>query len=90
LLAGILLGPYVLNLIRTEIIAVSSDLSEIAMIVILVRVGKMVPNRPGRWNFSKIPLRANPTRIINARLNSINASPPGSGNKKADTPVEKI
>ncbi len=39
LLAGILLGPYVLNLISPEIIAVSSDLREIAMIVILVRVG---------------------------------------------------
>lgn len=39
LLAGILLGPYILNLISPEIIAVSNDLREIAMIVILVRVG---------------------------------------------------
>jgi NhaP-type Na+/H+ or K+/H+ antiporter len=36
---GILLGPYVLNLISPEILAVSSDLREIALIVILLRAG---------------------------------------------------
>lgn len=39
LLAGILLGPHALNLISPEIVAVSADLREIAMIIILVRVG---------------------------------------------------
>ncbi|NLO35883.1 MAG: sodium:proton antiporter [Clostridiaceae bacterium] len=39
LLAGILLGPQALNLISPEILAVSGDLREIAMIVILARVG---------------------------------------------------
>ena len=39
LLAGILLGPHLLNLISPEIISVSGDLREIAMIIILVRVG---------------------------------------------------
>lgn len=39
LLAGILLGPHLLNLISPEIISVSADLREIAMIIILVRVG---------------------------------------------------
>ncbi|MBN1624745.1 MAG: cation:proton antiporter [Clostridia bacterium] len=39
LISGILLGPHVLNLISPEIIAVSGDLREISMIVILVRVG---------------------------------------------------
>lgn len=39
LLAGILLGPHLLNLISPEIIAVSPDLREIALIVILTRVG---------------------------------------------------
>ena len=39
LLAGILLRPHLLNLISPEIISVSADLREIAMIIILVRVG---------------------------------------------------
>jgi solute carrier family 9B (sodium/hydrogen exchanger), member 1/2 len=39
LLTGILLGPFVLDIISPEIIAVSGDLREIAMIIILVRVG---------------------------------------------------
>lgn len=39
LLAGILLGPHALNLISSEIMAVSGDLREIAMIIILTRVG---------------------------------------------------
>ena len=36
---GILLGPYVLNLISPEILAISTDLREIALIVILLRAG---------------------------------------------------
>lgn len=39
LLAGMLLGPYVLNLIDIEIINISSSLREIALIVILIRAG---------------------------------------------------
>ena len=39
LLAGILLGPHLLNLISSEIMDVSADLREIALIVILTRVG---------------------------------------------------
>ncbi len=39
ILTGILLGPYVLNLIDGSILAISSDLREIALIVILLRVG---------------------------------------------------
>jgi NhaP-type Na+/H+ or K+/H+ antiporter len=39
LLAGILLGPHALNLISPEIMVVSGDLREIAMIIILTRVG---------------------------------------------------
>ena len=39
LIAGILLGPYALNLISQDIMAVSADLREIALIVILTRVG---------------------------------------------------
>lgn len=39
LLAGILLGPYGLNLIAPEILAVSKDLRQLALIVILMRAG---------------------------------------------------
>jgi NhaP-type Na+/H+ or K+/H+ antiporter len=39
ILTGIILGPYVLDLISPEILAVSSDLREIALIVILLRAG---------------------------------------------------
>jgi len=39
LLTGIVLGPYVLNLISPEILNVSADLREIALIVILTRAG---------------------------------------------------
>lgn len=39
LLTGILLGPYVLNLIAPEILNISTDLREIALIVILTRAG---------------------------------------------------
>lgn len=39
LIAGILLGPHVLNLISPEILQISGDLREIALIVILTRVG---------------------------------------------------
>lgn len=38
-LTGILLGPYVLDLIDEKILAVSSELREIALIVILLRAG---------------------------------------------------
>ncbi len=39
LLTGIVLGPYVLNLIAPEILNISADLREIALIVILTRAG---------------------------------------------------
>jgi NhaP-type Na+/H+ or K+/H+ antiporter len=39
ILTGILLGPYVLNLITPDILNISSDLREIALIVILTRAG---------------------------------------------------
>ncbi|MFV0342863.1 MAG: cation:proton antiporter [Anaerocolumna sp.] len=39
LLTGIVLGPYALNLIAPEILNISSDLREIALIVILLRAG---------------------------------------------------
>ncbi|MFA6801611.1 MAG: cation:proton antiporter [Acholeplasmataceae bacterium] len=39
LLAGILLGPYILNVIDGQILDISSDLREIALIVILIRAG---------------------------------------------------
>ncbi|MFO7636791.1 MAG: cation:proton antiporter [Clostridia bacterium] len=39
LLTGIVLGPYALNLIAPELLNISADLREIALIVILTRVG---------------------------------------------------
>ncbi len=39
LLAGIVLGPYVLNLIAPEVLAISIDLRQIALIIILLRAG---------------------------------------------------
>lgn len=39
LLVGILFGPYVLNLLAPELLAVSPDLRMIALIVILLRAG---------------------------------------------------
>ena len=39
LLTGIVLGPYVLNLIAPDILNISADLREIALIVILTRAG---------------------------------------------------
>ncbi|GHU52281.1 potassium transporter [Spirochaetia bacterium] len=39
LLTGILLGPYALNLIAPEILRVSADLRQIALIIILLRAG---------------------------------------------------
>jgi len=39
LITGIILGPYVLNLIDTNILTISADLREIALIVILTRAG---------------------------------------------------
>ena len=39
LLTGIVLGPYVLNLIEPELLDISADLREIALIVILTRAG---------------------------------------------------
>jgi len=39
LITGILLGPYALNLIHPNILLISADLREIALIIILVRAG---------------------------------------------------
>jgi NhaP-type Na+/H+ or K+/H+ antiporter len=39
LLTGIVLGPYVLNIIAHEILEISADLREIALIIILLRAG---------------------------------------------------
>ena len=39
IITGVILGPYVLNLIDPTILAISSDLREIALIVILLRAG---------------------------------------------------
>ena len=39
MLTGIILGPYVLNLISPDILNISKDLREIALIVILIRAG---------------------------------------------------
>lgn len=39
ILTGVLLGPHVLNMISPEILTLSSDLREIALIVILIRAG---------------------------------------------------
>ncbi|MDD4681923.1 MAG: cation:proton antiporter [Eubacteriales bacterium] len=39
LIAGILLGPHIFNLISQDILDISSDLREIALIVILIRAG---------------------------------------------------
>ena len=39
LLTGILLGPYVLNLIDSSLLNISSDLRRIALIIILARAG---------------------------------------------------
>ncbi len=39
LLTGIVLGPYVLNLIAPELLGISADLREIALIIILTRAG---------------------------------------------------
>ena len=39
LLTGIILGPYVLNLIDDSILGISSELRKIALIIILTRAG---------------------------------------------------
>lgn len=39
LITGILLGPYVLNLIDISILSISSELRKIALIIILTRAG---------------------------------------------------
>lgn len=39
ILAGIILGPYVLNLLEPSILNISADLREIALIIILLRAG---------------------------------------------------
>lgn len=39
LLTGVLLGPYVLNLLDSSILSISTDLRQIALIIILVRAG---------------------------------------------------
>jgi NhaP-type Na+/H+ or K+/H+ antiporter len=52
LLAGVLAGPYVLQLFSSDILAVSGDLRRIALIVILLRAGfelqRETLNRVGR------------------------------------------
>lgn len=37
MITGIILGPYILNLISPEILNISADLRQIALIVILIR-----------------------------------------------------
>ena len=39
LLAGILLGPYVLNLLDDSVLSISSDLRQMALIIILLKAG---------------------------------------------------
>ena len=39
ILTGIILGPYALNLIAPELLNISADLREIALIIILTRAG---------------------------------------------------
>ncbi len=39
LLVGMLVGPYVLDLLQPEMMAVSADFRKIALIVILLRAG---------------------------------------------------
>ena len=39
LITGILLGPYVLNLIDASILGISAELRKIALIIILTRAG---------------------------------------------------
>ena len=39
LLTGIVLGPYVLNLLDDSILSISSELRKIALIIILTRAG---------------------------------------------------
>ena len=39
LLTGIILGPYVLNLFDSSILAISADIRKIALIIILTRAG---------------------------------------------------
>ena len=39
LLAGILLGPYVLNLLDDSVLSISSDLRQMALIIILIKAG---------------------------------------------------
>lgn len=39
LLAGIILGPYALDLLGQEVLAIAPDLRQVALIVILTRVG---------------------------------------------------
>jgi NhaP-type Na+/H+ or K+/H+ antiporter len=45
ILTGIILGPYVLNLISPNILNISADLREIALIVILLRAGLSLNSR---------------------------------------------
>lgn len=39
LLAGVVLGPFVLNLIAPEVLAISLDLRQIVLVIILLRAG---------------------------------------------------
>jgi len=50
LLLGIVLGPYVLNLLDTDLLVISADLRKIALIIILLRAGLGISKR----NLSKV------------------------------------
>ncbi len=39
LMTGIVLGPYVLNLLDEKILSISSELRQIALIIILIKAG---------------------------------------------------
>lgn len=39
LLAGVVLGPFVLNLIAPQVLEISLDLRQIALVIILLRAG---------------------------------------------------
>lgn len=39
LLAGVVLGPFVINLIAPEVLEISLDLRQIALVIILLRAG---------------------------------------------------
>ena len=58
IVTGIVLGPYVLDVIDASILNISSDLRRIALIIILMRAGLSLDRRKGlisayaAWNFA--------------------------------------